>query len=507
MSKCSRSVVIVGAGPAGLTAAFELLERDATVNIVIVERLGQVGGISRTEIHNGNRIDIGGHRFFSKSQWVMNWWRDKLPLVDGVADPVNFVPTGERFMLVRSRLSRIYYNRKYFNYPISLTADTLKKLGLVNLVLMGVSYLRSAMVKIRPEKNLEDFFVNRFGRRLYRTFFRDYTQKVWGVPCSQISPAWGAQRIKGLSVLATIRHAVMKNLGKRDAVKNTSLIEKFWYPKLGPGQLWEVVADDLCRRGVVIHYHCELSSIDVSGSEIVAIKVSQSNGEEFQLDCDYLVSSAPIVELVRALGDEVSCAAKEIAEGLAYRDFITVGLLVDRMQVDEQGQRCPKDNWIYIQEPDVVIGRLQIFNNWSPALCSHPDKVWLGLEYFCQEGDSLWCMSDEKLTALAQAELVKISLLSKTVVIEDATVIRVPKAYPAYFGSYDRFPTLRAELDSYRNLFLIGRNGMHRYNNQDHSMLSARLCAEAIMSGAENKEAIWSVNIDDDYHEEGNNHD
>ena len=518
----SGSAVCIGGGPAGLTAAYELLQRSAIVPLVL-EKGGILGGIARTENHNGNRIDIGGHRFFSKSDRIMAWWCDLMPPEATAEKRFEIAYHGQRrsveggrgpdpeetdeVMLVRSRKSRIYHLRRFFEYPITLSLDTLRKLGAMRVMRIGFSYLRARLIPIREEKSLEDFLINRFGRELYSTFFRDYTAKVWGVPCDRIDPSWGAQRIKGLSIRNVILHALRKPLRKRGDLgqkgTETSLIERFYYPKLGPGQMWELCARKITEAGGRIERGALVERIHVEGNRVRAVTARDaSTGGTRRIEADHFFSTMPIRDLVAALDCDVPPEVREIAAGLAYRDFLTVGLLLRDLKVrDERTEGLLRDNWIYIQEPDVKIGRLQVFNNWSPYLVADPSTVWLGLEYFCNEGDELWSMGDEEMAALGVEELVRIGIIDAASVL-DHTVIRVPKCYPAYFGTYDRFDELRAWLDTIENLYLVGRNGMHRYNNQDHSMLAAMTAVENAMEGRTDKANIWAVNTEQDYHEE-----
>ncbi len=520
-----KRVIIVGAGPAGLTAALELLRSGQAIPVVL-EASDEIGGISRTVNYKGYRIDIGGHRFFSKSDWVMEWWRSILPIHadDGAVGlvPISYqnkqrtvevergVGKDDKVLLVRARLSRIYFLRKYFDYPIKLNGNTLANLGPVRLFRIAVSYVLAMLFPRRNEKSLEDFLINRFGMELYRTFFKDYTEKVWGVECSRISAEWGAQRIKGLSVLSALRHAIFRPF-KTDPVDgqkstHTSLIEKFLYPKFGPGQLWEEVARQVVAGGGEIHRNHTVRRLERENGKIVSVLSIDASGHENRVCGDFFISTMPIKELINGMVPPAPDAVKRVAEELPYRDFITVGLLLTKMKPNVQSQsveqsNIPPDNWIYIQERDVRIGRLQIFNNWSPHLVVDSSKVWLGLEYFCQEGDDLWTKPDSEMIRFAAGELVEIGMIDEADVL-DGTVIRVPKTYPAYFGAYEEFGTVREFVDDIDNLFLVGRNGMHRYNNQDHSMLTAKLAADAILTGCTDKAAIWAVNVDDDYHEE-----
>jgi len=507
------SIVIVGAGPAGLTAALEL-QAAGVRDITVIEADHQVGGISRTVQHHGNRIDIGGHRFFSKSDWVMDWWRALMPVATP-ADPAvarelryqggtaelpdaSASEADDGVLLVRSRLSRIYSNKRFFDYPLKLNPDTLLKLGPWKTVTFGLSYVWAQLNPRRPEASLEDFLVNRFGRKLYRQFFKEYTEKVWGVPCNEISAAWGAQRIKSLSVTKAVLHALKKVLGLGGKAEQTSLIESFLYPKYGPGQMWETAAERFAAQGGTLLMRSRVDRIDIDDGRVRGVTYRAADGVAHALACTHLLSTMPIKDLVQASAQAWPRDVREIAATLSYRDFITVGLLYPRDAIPRQLD----DNWIYIQEPGVNVGRVQVFNNWSPYMVANAATLWLGLEFFCKEGDPLWSMDDDALKALAHREMVQIGLVRADAAL-DAVVLRVPKAYPGYFGdAYARFDELQAALDAIPNLFLIGRNGMHRYNNQDHSMLTAKEAARQIATGQVDKAAIWGINVDDDYHEE-----
>jgi protoporphyrinogen oxidase len=518
-----KTALLIGAGPAGLTAALEFLRR-SDVHPIVIEASHEIGGISRTIRHNGNRIDIGGHRFFSKSDRVMNWWMELMP-PEASADTQHALrhqnkqrtlkvdsqglspETTDLVMLVRPRKSRIYFLRRFFDYPIKLTADTLRKLGLVRTVKIGFSYLLARLFPRKVEKSLEDFLINRFGRQLYLTFFKSYTEKVWGVPCQEISAEWGAQRIKGLSLTTAVLHFLKKafSSSRDEAIQQkgteTSLIEKFLYPKYGPGQLWEHAADQIRSRGGEILLGWRATRLFVQDNRITAVEAVSDSGERRRFPADYVFSTMPVRELIDALDTPIPREVREVSDGLQYRDFITVGLLVDKLSVREADGGPLKDNWIYIQEPDVLVGRLQIFNNWSPYMVADPAKTWIGLEYFCYQTDALWKMPDEELKKFAIAEVEKIGIL-QACDVTDAHVVRVPKTYPAYFGTYDRFHIIREYLDRYLNLYLVGRNGMHKYNNQDHSMLTAMTAVDNIIAGIEDKENVWSINTEMEYHEE-----
>jgi protoporphyrinogen oxidase len=526
-------VVIAGAGPAGLTAAFELLQRSDSIPIVL-EADSQVGGISKTVNYRGNRIDLGGHRFFSKSDWVMRWWQNILPISTAEIDPkfavrtayqggvkefipeLSTSPSSDSVMLVRQRLSRIFYRRRFFDYPLKINANTIGNMGIIETLRIGLSYGHAQLVHVRPEKTLEDFFINRFGDRLYHTFFKDYTEKVWGVPCREISAEWGAQRIKGLSITKALAHALTRRFqsvgdtSQKDT--ETSLIERFLYPKRGPGQMWEEVARRIILRGGAIHLNHRVVGIDRQGFEIKAIKVrDEATASIRTIPCDQFISTMSVRDLTQLL-EPADAQVARIAGNLPYRDFMTAGLLLRKMNPSgvrrgrPSGNGMPPDNWIYIQEPDVRIGRLQIFNNWSPAMVADPQTIWLGLEYFCREGDDLWSMNDANFVDFAAGELEKIGLIDRRNVI-DGTLVRVPKAYPAYFGEYAEFGKVRSYLDQFPNLYPVGRNGMHRYNNQDHSMLAANAAVDSIINRGFGKSEIWSINVEHEYHEEINSPD
>ena len=519
-----KTCIVIGAGPGGLTAGHELLEKTA-IQPVILETTGDIGGISKTVKFKGNRIDIGGHRFFSKSDRVMKWWQDIFPLqgapsrddmllgrsIPRSSDPD--APDPEKtdaVLLVRKRLSRILYMRKFFNYPISPDLETINRLGWIRTLRIGLSYMNARLFPIRTEKSLEDFFINRFGRELYQTFFRDYTEKVWGIPCSKINPEWGAQRIKGLSISKALHHAIKRltsrdtSLGQKET--ETSLIEQFLYPKYGPGQLWEEVADRITRKGGIIRLHHQVTEIRHDGEKILEVATKNgSDGGKTRWACDYLISTMPVKDLVQSLQPQAPDAVREVADGLGYRNFITTGLLLKKLKVaNDTSIRTVNgiipDNWIYVQESDVKLGRIQVFNNWSPYMVGDMNNIWLGLEYFCDDGDALWTLSDPEMIRLAARELSRIGFCEENDVI-DGVAIRMPKTYPAYFGTYGQFDRIRNYTDAFPNLFLIGRNGMHRYNNMDHSMLTAMAAVDNIVAGVRSKSNIWEVNTEEEYHE------
>ena len=525
----SETAIIIGAGPAGLTAAYELVTK-TNIQPIILEQSADMGGISKTVVYKGNRIDIGGHRFFSKSDVVMQWWQQILP-IQGVGSnevipneityhrkktTVAFSPNGpnpdqtDRVMLIRKRVSRIFYLRKFFDYPISLSFHTLQNLGVVRVIKIGISYVAIRLFPLKKVTTLEEFFINRFGRELYKTFFKDYTEKVWGMPCNAIAADWGAQRIKELSVSKAIMHAIKSVFKKSNSIQQkevvTSLIEQFMYPKLGPGQMWETVASIIREKGGIIITNAKVNSVNVQNNAIQSVSyINTLNGNTHSVSGNYFFSTMPVKELIAAMGNIVPINIQNISNGLQYRDFITVGLLLNKLSIANTSNstlhnNLVPDNWIYIQERDVKIGRLQIFNNWSPYLVADPSKVWIGLEYFCNEGDDLWQMDDKTFIQFAIDELHSIGIIDKQDVM-DSTLIRMPKTYPAYFGTYHQFNVIRQFTDSFTNLFLIGRNGMHKYNNQDHSMLTAIAAVNNIIHGITSKDNIWAINTEEDYHE------
>lgn len=512
MKKC----IIIGGGPAGLTAGYELLKKSKDYEVIILEASEVLGGISRTVKYNGHRMDIGGHRFFSKDKDVNKFWAELMPmqgapsfddkilgrekaLSEGGPDPEN----EDKVMLLRRRISRIYYLNKFFDYPISMKPQTFINMGFVRTVKAGCSYLKSTVSK-KEEDSLENFYINRFGKVLYSMFFEGYTEKLWGRHPSEISADWGAQRVKGLSILAVIKDMLSKLVPSKDRKVETSLIEEFQYPKFGPGQLWETVGDEFTKMGGKILYNHKVTDIDISNGRINSVKCE--NGET--LEGDIFISSMPVKDLVAGMGSDVPAAPAEIAAGLPYRDFVTVGLLLDKLNLKNEtgiktlGNIVP-DCWIYVQDVGVKLGRIQIFNNWSPYLVKDPQNtVWVGLEYFCDEGDSFWSMDEKSCVELAVKELKSMGVITQDAKILDSHREKVQKAYPAYFDTYDRIDELVNYLDTFENLYCVGRNGQHRYNNMDHSMVTSFETVSNILSGKKTKENIWSVNTEAEYHEE-----
>lgn len=473
IDKKRKKVIIIGAGPAGLTAAYQLCKEG--VGSVVLEKDDVVGGISRTVNYKGYLFDIGGHRFFTKVKAVDDMWREVL---------------GERRFLRRPRLSRIYYNKKFFFYPLK-AANALLGLGFWNCIMMVASYAGAQLFPTRPERSFEDWISNRFGKRLYNTFFKAYTEKVWGIPCSEISADWAAQRIKGLSLVATIRNALLASQVKNKGEVIKTLIDSFDYPEKGPGMMWELVADDVQNRGSELKMRSVVEKILWKRGRVTALEIEVDGKRELVRGTDF-ISSMPIRELIRKMEPAPPPEVREAADKLGYRDFLTVSLIIDKADLF-------KDNWIYIHDPEVKVGRIQNFKNWSPSMVPDQGKTCLGLEYFCFEGDGLWTMEDADLIELGKKELDILGLVDAKDV-EDGAVVRMPKAYPVYDGVYvDAVNTIRDFLAGMPNMYLVGRNGMHKYNNQDHSMLTAMLSVKNIL-GANND--VWGVNVDNEYHEE-----
>lgn len=519
MDNKKEKVIIIGAGPAGLSTAYYIL-KNTDLKPIIIEESEYIGGISRTHNHNGNRMDLGGHRFFTKSDDVMKLWLELFPVQELPSKDQILLATDEQknewqsktgidpekddeMFLKRNRLSRIYFLKKFFDYPISFKPETFINMGFVNVLKAGFGYIGSC-VKKRKENSLEDFYINRFGVPLYRMFFEDYTEKLWGIHPSSIAPDWGAQRVKGLSLLGVIKNCLLKPFIKKEKVE-TSLIEEFLYPKKGPGQLYEAMADKITQMGGQIVLNNSVKEILFDGDKICAVKSVDKDGKESIFESDVVFSSMPIKDLVMSFKKDVNADVKEIAENLPYRDFMTVGLLVKKFAIKNKskyktvGDIIP-DCWIYIQERNVKLGRLQIFNNWSPYMVKDfENTVWIGLEYFCSEGDSMWTMDNSKFIEMASNELEEIGIIKKEDIL-DSTLIRVKKAYPAYFGAYKDFDKVKNYLDTIPNLYCVGRNGQHRYNNMDHSILTGIEAAKAFITGR-GKEQVWSVNTENEYHE------
>jgi protoporphyrinogen oxidase len=463
--KSPTSVLVVGGGPAGLTAAYELVKRGSKA--IVLEQSGQVGGIARTEVYKGYRFDIGGHRFFTKVDEVNQLWQEVM---------------GDRFIKV-PRLSRIYYRGKFFSYPLQVL-DTLANLGVKESLHILMSYVK---IKVRPldqEESLQDWVTNRFGRRLFQTFFKTYTEKVWGIPCDKIQADWAAQRIQGLSLRTAVMNALFQ-------VNNTkTLIKEFDYPVLGPGEMWDRFQEAIELRGGEVHLDSSVVKLHRQGQRITHAIVRQGD-KLVELPTEQVISSMPVTALIRQLEPAAPVEVQAAAKALKYRDFLIVPIVINRDDLFP-------DNWIYIHSPEVKVGRIQNFKNWSAAMVPEAGKTCLGMEYFCSQGDELWEMSNEDLIDLAKREIEALGL-AKASEVEDGTVIRQPKAYPVYDRDYrENLEIIQHYLETFENLQTVGRNGMHRYNNQDHSMLTAVLAVQNLYGG---KHDLWSVNTERSYHE------
>ncbi len=530
-----KKVIIIGAGPAGLTAGLELLRRAKEYHVVIYEQNDYVGGISATIEHEGNLMDLGGHRFFTKNSRVQNWWFSVLP-IRAVEKEENFTisyqnqtatidsqsvknleesskSADKSHFLIRERYSRILFNRHFLSYPIKLEWAVFKSLGLRRALLSGVTYFKRQLFPKYPEESLEDFFINRFGDTLYENFFKEYTEKVWGESCRSLSADWGAQRIKGLSVRKILSNMIFSKFQFKkkglaaEQRKETSLIEKFLYPARGPGQFWQEVQKEFVRLGGEIHLEHNVCSINAhEGAFSVRVSRGELLKEDLVESADAIISSMPIPRLIDALGTNVRESIRILAQGLKYRDFITIGLLYPHLTPKHiyRNAEAPlylNDTWLYVQEPGYKVGRIQLFNNWSPHLVADSKLAWVGLEYFVNKGDELWQLSDSELTAFATREFEQLGFADSSECIS-SRVVRVAKAYPVYSGNYARIGEIVEELAKFPGIYPVGRNGMHRYNNQDHSMLTALESVDQLLSNQRAPERVWKVNTEQSYSEE-----
>ena len=517
-----KKAFIIGAGPAGLTAAYELLKQSDEYEVTVFEESFHMGGISKTVNYKGNRMDMGGHRFFSKIPEVNAWWDHMLPMqghptyddiilhrpmpvTKGGPDPEK----EDRVMLTRHRVSRILFDTKFYDYPISLKPETFRNFGLLTTLKVGFSYLGSMFHKL-PETNLENFYINRFGRKLYSMFFEYYTENLWGRHPSEIDASWGAQRVKGLSIVAILKDVFGKIFKKKNRKVETSLIEEFKYPKLGPGQLWDVTAAEVEKLGGTIIKNAKVTRVHKNANNVLTSLTYEKDGQELTMEGDYFISSMPVRDLVGGMNDVPADAAR-IAAGLPYRDYMTLGVLVPKINlVNKTNIRTVNnivpDCWVYVQDRNVKLGRFQIYNNWSPYMIKDLEHtVWIGLEYFVNEGDEYWNMTEEEFAKIGVSEMIKLGLIDSPDVVLDVHMEKVKKAYPAYFDTYDEMDKLVDYLSSIENLYCVGRNGQHRYNNIDHSMVTSFETVKNILTGSRDKKNIWSVNTEQEYHETSNN--
>ena len=516
-----KKALIIGAGPAGLTAAYELLTKSKDIEVIVFEESDCFGGISKTVNYKGNRMDMGGHRFFSKIPEVNAWWDHMLPMqghptyddiilhrpmsvTEGGPDPEK----EDRVMLTRHRVSRILFDTKFYDYPISLKPETFKNFGMLTTLKVGFSYLGSMFHKL-PEDNLENFYINCFGRKLYSMFFEYYTENLWGRHPSEIDASWGAQRTKGLSIMGILKDFFGKLFKVKNRKVNTSLIEEFKYPKLGPGQLWDVTAAEVEKLGGSIIKNAKVTKIHKNAENKLTGVTYVKDGAEVQIDGDYVISSMPVKDLVGGMNDVPADAAR-IAAGLPYRDYMTLGVLVPKINLVNKTNiktinNIVPDCWVYVQDRNVKLGRFQIYNNWSPYMIKDLEHtVWIGLEYFVNEGDEYWNMTEEEFAKIGVSEMIKLGLIDSPDVVLDVHMEKVKKAYPAYFDTYDEMDKLVDYLSSIENLYCVGRNGQHRYNNIDHSMVTSFEAVKNILTGSRDKKNIWSVNTEQEYHETSN---
>ncbi len=515
-------VIVIGAGPAGLTAAYELLTKGKDVEVVVLEESDCFGGISKTVEYKGNRMDMGGHRFFSKDDRVNYWWENMLPMqgaaskddlmLDRNITLSSYGPDPEiddKVMLKRRRVSRIFFDGKFYDYPISFKTQTFKNMGFINTLKVGFSYIGSAVHKL-PEDNLENFYINRFGKKLYSMFFEYYTENLWGRHPREIDSSWGAQRTKGLSIVAIIKDVIGKKFNKKNRKVETSLIEEFKYPKLGPGQLWEVTAEKIKNLGGTIFMDSQVTGIHkkiIDNKEYVSGVHYIHGDKELDLYGDYIISSMPLKDLIIGMND-VPEEVSRVAQGLPYRDYMTLGVLVSKLKIKNETKLTTVSNivpdcWVYVQDRSVKMGRFQIYNNWSPYMVKDLENtVWIGLEYFCQEGDSFWNQTEEEFAKVGIEEMVNIGVIESKDDVLDYHMEKVKKAYPAYFDTYNEIDKVVDYINTIDNLFCVGRNGQHRYNNLDHSMVTSFEAVKDILEGVIDKSNVWNVNTEKEYHEE-----
>ena len=512
--------VIIGAGPAGITATYQL-SKQPEMEVELVEKADFIGGISATLDFDGSKVDLGPHRFYTKSDRVQEFWESILPLqgkpaIDDIELGHN-LPFSEKsnapdpeqtddVFLKRPRLTRIYHRKKFFDYPVKLSWNTIKGLGFFNMIKIGFTYSWTLVFK-KKETNLENFFINRFGRHLYKTFFKDYTEKLWGIKCSEISAEWGAQRVKGISISKILKEIVGKIFYRgKFQTKETSLIEFFYYPKFGSGQMYEKMAKIASENNAHISLSTNVEKIIMEEGKISSIIVN-TNGNLREICGDNFISSIPIKELIAKMDGNVPENVKQVANGLMYRNVRLGGFLLKKLKMKNTTNiktynDIVPDVWIYIQEKNILAGRLEIMNNFSPYMIKdNKNQVCITVEYFCSDTDDLWTMPDDVFCRLVLSELVQMGFVDEKDVISQKS-FKVEKGYPVYFGTYKDFDTVKEYINSIPNLYPIGRNGMHKYNNMDHSILTALETVDCIIGKTPSKESIWKVNTEQSYHEE-----
>lgn len=517
----SRRAIIIGAGPAGITAGYEIIKH-TDIQPIVFERSDQIGGLSRTEAIDGHLFDIGPHRFFSKSPQVLNWWNEILPIqaqekqinpddsMQAFTNITDLSPDeSDNVLLIIKRETRIFYNGKFFSYPVKLDLQTIRGLGFGKTIRAGFRYLAAACIK-REEENLEDFFINRFGKDFYQMFFEHYTWKVWGKHPRELAATWGSQRVKRISLSGIFKEILQSNklarkiCNKRQTPERKLIEEYFYFPKFGAGHMWRRASDKIQEMGGKLFTNSDVTRINIEGNRVLSVNI-HNNSEP--VECDFLFSSMPIPALINALsGIEVPAEVKEIADNLPFRDYITTGILLEKLEITDNSTRKTinnqfTDNWIYIQDKSVRVGRIYFMNNFSPYMVRDKSKILIGAEYFCTEGDDLWKMNETDFIKMTIMELEKIGILKPENVYK-AFQIKEKKAYPAYYGSYNELNKVISFLNRIENLYCIGRNGQHRYNNMDHSMLTSVEAVKHMISEEKcDKEQIWSVNADSEYQE------
>lgn len=504
--------IIIGAGPAGLTAAFELLKR-TDYKPIVIEQLNQVGGLSKTVNYKGNLMDLGGHRFFTKSDRVWAWWQQFFAVKDSDAVKLQYKGleqtikpmqqiTAKHYFLVRERKSQIMFQGQLLPYPLKIGWSFIQATGLLFIAKAMFGYVSAKLSPIKPEKSLEDFYINRFGSFLYEQFFKSYTEKVWGRACSEISRDWGAQRVKSLDIAAFVKDGLAKFLNLNTTSKPITLTEYFLYPEKGPGQLWEAVADSITELGGKIIFNAQMDAISLENNAVNSVSIIEKNGSKQTVNCHLLFSSAPIPQLAILLDQQQKSRAFAAINNLKYRNLIVVGMLFNQTDLTERkGKEAVKNTWIYVQERNSIIGRLQIFNNWSPFMVVEPNHVWIAAELFCSTDDALYNLTEGEIKKQVFADLFTLGLFQTAEPIE-SNVLKIPYSYPAYWDGYEQIGEIETWLSEFKNIYPIGRNGLHRYNNQDHAMLSAMVAVDNIENSITDKSNIWAINTEEEYLEE-----